>query len=228
MPRQSQRQHLLNEIDTATLDVARAWAEHAMADGEVSESDSSISEDSVIRTPSPVSPMSPDMSDSSDDSDMSMSVEIHLNFLRIIGSLAALWEEVEETRVLNHPAKPPMRAPQIQLLDQFAVHHPDLFRKKLHVSPEIFDDILNQISNHPVFHNQSNNPQLPIAVQLAIFLNRAGHYGNSISPQDVCQWAGVSVRSVINCTNRVMAALLAEHDNFISFPALDSVEAARA
>jgi hypothetical protein len=65
-------------------------------------------------------------------------------------------------------------------------------------------------------------------VQLAIFLNRVGHYGNSISPQDVSQWAGVSVGSVINCTNRVMAALLAEHDNFISFPALNSIEAARA
>jgi hypothetical protein len=111
MPRQSHRQQLLHEIDTATLDVAKAWAEHAMADGEVSESDSSISKDSVIRTPSPVSPMSPYMSDSSDGSDnsnMSESIKIHQHFLRIIGSLAALWEEVEETHVLNHPDEPPM------------------------------------------------------------------------------------------------------------------------
>ncbi|KAG2143559.1 uncharacterized protein EDB93DRAFT_1088142, partial [Suillus bovinus] len=102
------------------------------------------------------------------------------------------------------------------------------FQKQLCVSPEIFDAILDQISNHPVFHNQSNNPQLPVAVQLAIFLNRVGHYGNAISPEDVCQWAGVSVGSVTNCTNRVMAALLAEHDNFVFFPALDSIEVAHA
>ncbi|KAG1908672.1 uncharacterized protein F5891DRAFT_1180212 [Suillus fuscotomentosus] len=103
MPRQSHCQQLLNEIDTATLDVARAWAEHIQADGEVSESDSSSSEDSVIRTPSPPSPMSPMspmslyMSDSSDDSNMSESIKIHQHFLHIMGSLAALQEEVEET-----------------------------------------------------------------------------------------------------------------------------------
>ncbi|KAG2052985.1 hypothetical protein BDR06DRAFT_982940 [Suillus hirtellus] len=89
-----------------------------------------------------------------------------------------------------------------------------------------FDDILNQISNHHVFHNQSNNPQLPVAVQLAICLNRVGHYGNASSLKDISQWAGVSVGSVINCMNCVMAALLAEHDNFISFPTLNSVDAA--
>ncbi|KAG2054139.1 hypothetical protein BDR06DRAFT_1051076, partial [Suillus hirtellus] len=107
-------------------------------------------------------------------------------------------------------------------------HRPDLFQKKLRIPPETFDDILDQISNHHVFHNQSNNPQLPVAVQLAIFLNRVGHYGNASSPEDISQWAGVSVGSVINCTNRVMVALLAEHDNFISFPTLDSVDAAHA
>jgi hypothetical protein len=82
-----------------------------MADGEVSESDSSISKDSVIRTPSPVSPMSPYMSNSSDGSDnsnMSESIKIHQHFLCIIGSLATLQEEIEETHVLNHPDEPPM------------------------------------------------------------------------------------------------------------------------
>ncbi|KAG2060974.1 hypothetical protein BDR06DRAFT_979248 [Suillus hirtellus] len=121
-----------------------------------------------------------------------------------------------------------MQVPQIQLLDHFAIHRPDLFQKKLCVPPETFDDILNQISNHHVFHNQSNNPQLPVAVQLAIFLNRVGHYGNASSPKDISQWAGVSVGSVINCMNRIMAALLAEHNNFISFPTLNSIDAAHA
>ncbi|KAG2342246.1 hypothetical protein BDR05DRAFT_1027075 [Suillus weaverae] len=113
---------------------------------------------------------------------------------------------------------PHMRAPQIQLLDHFTSHRPQLFQKKLCVSPEIFDDILNEISDDPIFHNQSNNPQLVITIQLAIFLNHAGHYGNAISSADVCQWAGVSIGSVTNCTNHLMIALL-------FFPTLNSDDA---
>ncbi|KIJ61940.1 hypothetical protein HYDPIDRAFT_72537, partial [Hydnomerulius pinastri MD-312] len=107
-------------------------------------------------------------------------------------------------------------------------HRPHLFRKKLRVNPEIFDLILDQISDHPIFQTQSNNPQLPVAIQLAIFLNRAGHYGNAITPEDICQWAGVSVGSVINCTNRVMVALLDQHDDFIAIPLENSEEMERS
>ncbi|KIJ67141.1 hypothetical protein HYDPIDRAFT_76507, partial [Hydnomerulius pinastri MD-312] len=118
----------------------------------------------------------------------------------------------------------------IQLLAHFADHREGLFRKKLHVDPIIFDDILDQISDHPIFQNKSNNRQLPVAIQLAIFLNRVGHYGNACSPEDIAQWARVSVGSVINCTNRVMAAILDQHDDFISIPSLhdDDLKSARA
>jgi hypothetical protein len=141
---------------------------------------------------------------------------------RLHDRIMALHDEVDRARILNRPDAPPLQAPQLALLDDFADSRPHLFRKKLRVNPEIFDDILDQISGHHIFTNQSNNPQLPVALQLAIFLNRAGHYGNAISPEDVCQWAGVSVGSVINCTNRVMVALLDQHDAFISFPTVDS------
>jgi hypothetical protein len=89
----------------------------------------------------------------------------------------------------------------------------------------MFDCILDEISNNPIFHSNSNNPQLPVAIQLAIFLNRAGHYGNAITPEDVGQWAAVSMGSVINCTNRVMVALLNQHDHFIYIPEADSEDA---
>ncbi|KAF9226101.1 hypothetical protein BS17DRAFT_698676, partial [Gyrodon lividus] len=79
----------------------------------------------------------------------------------------------------------------------------------LRVNPKICDDILDQISDHPTFSSgESQNFQLPIAIQLAIFLNCTGHDGNAISPKHVSQWAGVSVGSVINCTNHVMVAIL--------------------
>ncbi|KIK93879.1 hypothetical protein PAXRUDRAFT_144044, partial [Paxillus rubicundulus Ve08.2h10] len=92
----------------------------------------------------------------------------------------------------------------------------------LQIIAPIFDDILDQISDHPIFFNQSHNCQLLIAIQLAIFLNHAGHYGNEISPEYVAQWAGVSVGSVINCTNCVIVAILDQHDTFVQFPVLDS------
>ena len=53
-------------------------------------------------------------------------------------------------------------------------------------------------------------------------MNRIGHYGNAITPQDICDWAGVSIGSVINCTNRVIIALLDQHDKFIEIPTEDS------
>ncbi|KIK11476.1 hypothetical protein PISMIDRAFT_43298, partial [Pisolithus microcarpus 441] len=79
-------------------------------------------------------------------------------------------------------------------------------------------------SNNLVFQNQSNNKQLPVSIQLAIFLYHAGHYGNACSPEDVGQWAGVSIGTVVNCTHRVMAAILDQHDTFICIPNANSEE----
>ncbi|KIK13247.1 hypothetical protein PISMIDRAFT_47850, partial [Pisolithus microcarpus 441] len=120
------------------------------------------------------------------------------------------------------------KASQLPLLDHFADHRPSSFRKKLRVNPAIFNKILDQISGHPVFQNQSNNKQLPISIQLAIFLYRAGHYRNACSPEDVGQWAGVSVGTVVNCTHCVIAALLDQHDKFVYIPGIHSEEMRRA
>ena len=53
-------------------------------------------------------------------------------------------------------------------------------------------------------------------------MNNAGHYGSAISLQDVAQWVGVSIGSVVNCTTCLMIVLFEEHDQFISFPAAES------
>jgi hypothetical protein len=57
-----------------------------------------------------------------------------------------------------------------------------LFRKAVRVNPSTFDKLVEWIEDHPVFHNNSNCPQLTPATQLAIFLNHAGHYGNRAGP----------------------------------------------
>jgi len=121
-----------------------------------------------------------------------------------------------------------MHAPQLHLLEYFADDCPHLFQKKVCIDPQIFDCILDEISDHPIFQSKSNNPQLPVAIQLAIFLNHAGHYGNACSPEDVCQWAGVSIGSVINCTNHVMIVILSQHNTFVDLSGEDSEDPERS
>ncbi|KIN97520.1 hypothetical protein M404DRAFT_160222 [Pisolithus tinctorius Marx 270] len=111
-----------------------------------------------------------------------------------------------------------MQSSQLSLLDHFADHCPHLFLRCLCVWPENFDCILDQISSHLIFHSSSANHQLLVAIQFATFLFHAGHYGNVALPEDVAQWAGVSVGSVINFTNWVMVTILDEHDTFVNIP----------
>lgn len=82
----------------------------------------------------------------------------------------------------------------------------------------MFDHIVELIENHEIFHNNSNVPQLPVPVQLAIVLVCLGHYGNTSAPEYVAQWAGVSVGMVINSTYRCFVAFLALHDEAVMFP----------
>ncbi|KIK78666.1 hypothetical protein PAXRUDRAFT_163358 [Paxillus rubicundulus Ve08.2h10] len=53
--------------------------------------------------------------------------------------------------MLNPPLTPMMKSSQLHLVESFANHHSDLFCQWLRVNPELFDDILNQISDHPIF-----------------------------------------------------------------------------
>jgi len=139
----------------------------------------------------------------------------YTQMLRVIESLR---DDIEALRVLDQLEEPMLKFPQLYILHHCAEHRPDQFRKKLHVNLLIFDDILDEISNHPIFQNQSNNRQLPIAIQLAVFLFRAGHYGNACTPDDVMQCAGISIGTVINCTHRVMDTILDQHNKFIYIP----------
>lgn len=247
MPQRSEKQLLLQELHTALglaqqlqqADLEEQFDEEASDLGSSGSSEShssSLGLGLLFHTPiiSPISPITPliGVSDSSDGSfspsdisDGEVSPLSHYD--HFIDAIKALEEEVLRARVLRSSSTP-LRAPQIQVLAD-CDDHPDAFRKKLRVDPDIFDAILDQIIDHPIFRSRSpSSPQLPVAVQLAIFLNRAGHYGNAISVFDVALWAGVSEGSVVNCTNRVMTALLAQHDTFIKFPGPDSADRANA
>jgi hypothetical protein len=245
MPHPSRREELLHAVDQAALSVAKLQHQHLLLDDQSTDfwSDSDSDTDSLSSTSlgyndedidmfssplsmgSTLSPHFSGLSDLSSDDSQTHYTQFAAGYDRLQGAITALRDEVERARILHRPNEPPPRAPQLHMLVHHEEHRPHLFRQKLRVNADIFDDILDQISDHHIFHNQSTNPQLPIAIQLAIFLNRAGHYGNAISLEDVAQWAGVSVGSVVNCTHRVMIALLEEHDRFISFPAANSEDA---
>jgi hypothetical protein len=70
------------------------------------------------------------------------------------------------------------------------------------------------IENHAIF---GSDHQLPGEIQLAIFLNCAGHYGSAAIIQNIADWAGISVGSIYNYTNCVMIAIASLHDSAISW-----------
>ena len=84
----------------------------------------------------------------------------------------------------------------------------DLFHQDLCVTLDTFDQIVEKISNHPVFFNNSNCPQAPVKDQLAIMLFCFGHYSNAASLEWVREWEGTSKGLVKLATQRVMTALL--------------------
>ncbi|KIK18705.1 hypothetical protein PISMIDRAFT_14194 [Pisolithus microcarpus 441] len=247
MPQASIRREMLSILDYMAIAVTQMRNEATMdildsSDFDWSDTESSISSStSLSLSPMVLSPLSPASSIYSPDGSMSldsgtassidtfsMTEAIAAPYAKFLDAIRALRDEVEAARILERPLEPMLRASQLHLLHHFAEFRPNLFRKRLRVDPLIFDDILGQISGHPIFQNQSNNKQLPVAIQLAVFLFRAGHYGNACAPEDVVQWAGVSVGTVVNCTHRVMAALLDQHDEFIFIPHVRSEEMRQA
>ena len=141
-------------------------------------------------------------------------------FGQFIDAVCALHDEVEKSRVLN--SRPKLsRSPQLHLLPEWALHVPEKFQRKLRISPSVFDALVKCIEDHPIFYNSSNNAQLPVPIQLAIFLNAVGHYGNAATQEDQVEWVGVSVRTVYNCLKRTMVAILQHHDDAIHFDVLD-------
>ncbi|KAG2345638.1 hypothetical protein BDR05DRAFT_974965 [Suillus weaverae] len=105
--------------------------------------------------------------------------------------IKALHDKVERSCVLFVRPKSSC-APQLHLLEEWALSHPKKFCCKLCVDLPVFEHLVNMILAHPVFYNNSNNPQLPVPMQLTIFLNSTGHYGNAVTTEDIAEWAGVS------------------------------------
>ena len=225
--RTRQRRRWQQRIASALSDISSSETSDLMSEVDESDGASLMSIDtpdidisSDISIPSDI-PLPTSSSDT--DSLFSISdfeVEYYVNWER---RYRELLEKISTTRVLN-PGPPVPKSPQLHLLDHWRIHNPERFRRKLRVEPQTFDSLVSRIEDHPIFHNNSNNSQLPVYIQLYIFLFHAGHYGNASSPEDTAQWAGVSVGGVEKCTDRVIVALLLCHDEAVHFPTVAEKE----
>ena len=145
---------------------------------------------------------------------------------RYTDRLTDLLNKLMNRRIFD-PKPPNPKASQLHLLDHWQDHDIRNFRAKLRVHPLTFCHILDLIQDHHIFHNNSNVPQMPVDIQLGIYLVRAGHYGNSSAVSEVAIWAGVSVGLVRKVTLRVMIALISLHDTAIHLPTDEEKESSK-
>lgn len=115
------------------------------------------------------------------------------------------------------------------LLTEWKFSRPEIFRAYVRVTPDCFDVLVPTLQDDPVFHNQSNLPQMPVDAQLAIALYRFGHYGNAISTKLVALWAGIGYGTVRFITQRVMKAICSDRfrRSALYWPTLDEKEEAK-
>lgn len=123
---------------------------------------------------------------------------------------------IKSTRYLN-PRPRVQKAGSLHLAWVYAQNPEDhdRFIHMLRVSPVVFDVILQLIQNHPIFYNNSNTPQTPVDVQLAVTLFRMGRFGNAASLEDIAREAGCSEGAVELYTSRCFTAIESLHDTFV-------------
>ncbi|KAG2108387.1 uncharacterized protein F5147DRAFT_576725 [Suillus discolor] len=116
------------------------------------------------------------------------------------------------------------------VLDVLKPQRSDKFRESFRVSPCTFDKICTKLAPDPVFSNNSQNEQIPLADQLAVALYHFGHDGNGASMQAVADWAGLGKGTVHLITRRVMTAVLRPsfRESAVQFPTADEKELAKS
>lgn len=231
----TRRQQLVDTLDTQFRNTVTQLIELFLDDPEFDQG--APSSPTTIRSSSPMlsspiaSPTHSHNSDPDSDSDTYPQDPIEENICQTITSLYTQYldarRELLGTRILyRNPPVPKLS--QLPLLWDYAENHVTRFVDHVRMRPITFHKILHRIEPHHVFHNQSQNEQIPCKAQLAITLFRLGHYGNAATPKLIGEWAGVSEGLVVDCTRRVLIALLDLHDEAIYWPDDELKERAKA
>ncbi|KAH7903796.1 hypothetical protein BJ138DRAFT_1020070 [Hygrophoropsis aurantiaca] len=231
MPRVSKRTRLLDDAEQYGRATKRRRLQSLvealiddLPDTDSSSSDSDSSNSSSISSNSSISSTSSlssgHESSQSTGSSESQTFEELEDAARIAWNarFRAFVELIRTTRVLEPLPKVPKVSQLGLVLDGYRVDDPTRFRRNLRCPPSTFDALVALLEPNPIFHNNSNIPQLPVPYQLAMFLRRAGNYGNASSPEDVAQWAGLSVGAVEKSTNRVLVAIDDLHKKAMELP----------
>jgi hypothetical protein len=96
------------------------------------------------------------------------------------------------------------------ILHEYKYNRPHIFHSFLRIDPDCFDDFIAAIEDDEVFHNNSNNAQMPVEEQTVIALYRLGHYGNAASSLKIALQFGVGVETVHLVTTRILKATCSE------------------
>ena len=68
---------------------------------------------------------------------------------------------------------------------------PDLFRSAFRMEPVTYFLLIDRLKDELVFHNDSNNVQMPINLQIFIAFKRFRTYGNGSLVHKIANWAGI-------------------------------------
>ena len=99
------------------------------------------------------------------------------------------------------------------------------FRQEVRMTRRAFEHVLGCIAGSPVFANGSRHQQAPVEKQLHLALYRFGCDGNGASIGKVARHFGVSEGTVINYTDRVIAACSSGARAQLSAPPAESTAA---
>ncbi|KAH9816178.1 hypothetical protein DFH28DRAFT_1125633 [Melampsora americana] len=86
------------------------------------------------------------------------------------------------------------------------------------MSKDTFMALVHKISDNPVFHNNSNCPQAPVAWQLLVAMANFGLSGNGGQSQIIAELFKMAEGSVENYTNRCIEALVALESTYVKWP----------
>ncbi|GJJ77634.1 nuclease HARBI1 [Entomortierella parvispora] len=207
MPKISDRQKALRDLEQAfLLGVLEAEINtNSSHDSEnTSENDSESDEDSSSSSGSDGTITS----DSESDSDREWELVRHIYISHV---------SITESRYFDRPITH-RQVDNYFFTTKFYSYTDGEFRQHFRMDKNSFSAIAVIIGPHPVFQNSSRCRQLHPFWQLAVTLERFGHYGNRVSENMLASDFGISPGSVVLCTNRVMTALVSLVPDWIRWP----------
>lgn len=92
------------------------------------------------------------------------------------------------------------------------------FRQIFRMNKDSLEYLINRLSLHPVFNNNSRNRQQPVFVQILVALSQLGCNGNGASVGRISRMCGVGYGTVLLYTNRVIIAIISLEAQYITWP----------